>query len=91
MLWTPRITLNRSYQSNPLFWGVLVVTPWKTNMDPENHWLVEENSRLNTSPILKGPCEFSGVSYFDRVSYVKDFNCHIGTSICFWLFGFPGL
>ena len=20
-----------------------MVTPWKTNMDPENHWLVEEN------------------------------------------------
>ena len=19
-------------------------TPWKTNMDPENHWLVEENT-----------------------------------------------
>ena len=24
------------------------------------------------------------------ISYVKDFNCHIGTTICFWLFGFPG-
>ena len=30
------------------------VAPWKTNMDPENHWLVEENSlsgaivRVNT-------------------------------------------
>ena len=23
-------------------------------------------------------------------SYLKDFNCHIGTTICFWLFGFPG-
>ena len=22
--------------------------------------------------------------------YIKDFNCHIGTTICFWLFGFPG-
>ena len=25
------------------------------------------------------------------ISYVKDFNCHIGTTVCFWLFGFPGL
>ena len=25
------------------------------------------------------------------ISYVKDFNCHIGTTICFWLFGFPGV
>ena len=24
------------------------------------------------------------------ISYVKDFNCHIGTTICFWLFGVPG-
>ena len=22
--------------------------------------------------------------------YIKDFNCHIGTTICFWLFGVPG-
>ena len=20
------------------------ITPWKTNMDPENHWLVEQNT-----------------------------------------------
>ena len=26
-------------------------TPWKTNMDPENHWLVEEN----TLPVAIGP------------------------------------
>lgn len=25
------------------------------------------------------------------VSYVKDFSCHIGTTSCFRLFGFPGL
>ena len=25
-----------------------------------------------------------------NISYVKEFNCHIGTTICFWLFGFPG-
>ena len=24
------------------------------------------------------------------ISYVKDFNCHIGTTIRFWLFGVPG-
>ena len=24
--------------------GLLWDTPWKTNMDPENHWLVEENT-----------------------------------------------
>ena len=24
--------------------GLMVHTPWKTNMDPENHWLVEENT-----------------------------------------------
>ena len=23
-------------------------------------------------------------------NHVNDFNCHIGTTICFWLFGVPG-
>ena len=38
---------------------VYFVTPWKTNMDPENHWLVEEN----TLPAghCQGLCLFSGV------------------------------
>ena len=27
---------------------------------------------------------------YTTISNVKDFNCHIGTSICFWLFGVPG-
>ena len=25
-----------------------------------------------------------------EISIVKDFNCHIGTTICFWFFGVPG-
>ena len=27
-----------------------MTTPWKTNMDPENHWFVEENSLSGSRP-----------------------------------------
>ena len=34
-------------------------TPWKTSMDPENHWLVEENTLPGGH--CQGLSEFSGV------------------------------
>ena len=35
-------------------------TPWKTNMEPDNPWLVEEN-QSSMGPGRQGLCEFSGV------------------------------
>ena len=45
-------------------------TPLKINMDPQNHWLVEEN-HLPQDQCSSGFCEFSGVKLFVQLKSLE--------------------
>ena len=38
-----------------------MVTPWKTNMDPENHWLVKHGKTLFQEPLSGSMLVFGSV------------------------------
>ena len=40
----PKTLFSRKSGPQGLELNTNLSTPWKTNMDPENHWLVEENT-----------------------------------------------
>ena len=46
-------------------WAGQRVAPWKTHMDPENHWFVEEKS-LTTRVLFNPNRSFSGVYQLPR-------------------------
>ena len=72
---------------NPAMLGCLLSTT-PTHPHPENACKSPIESRFSYGrPNNQKQMDVSPVP---AISYVKDFNCHIGTIMCFWLFGFPG-
>ena len=50
-----------SSTSSPHSDGPVMVTPWKTNMDPENHWLVKHGKTLFQEPLSGSMLVFGSV------------------------------
>ena len=50
------------------------------------HFRDQSNTPIPGTPNNQKEKDVSRNNHFQ----VKDFNCHIGTTMCFWLFGVPG-
>ena len=56
--------------------GVVLIpyTPWKTNMAPENHWLVEE-THLPNNPLSGSMLVFGSVLTYDFAVHDPGYPC----------------